>query len=36
MRFAVPYKQFCKMEDNVTGSFLERGPWNELTEMGKQ
>lgn len=33
MSFAVPYKLFCEMEDNVDGSFLERGPWRELTEM---
>jgi len=36
MRFAVPYLLFCEMDDNVTGSFLERGPWNKLTKMGKQ
>ncbi len=36
MSFAVPYKLFCEVEENVDGSFLERGPWRELTEMEKQ
>lgn len=36
MSFAVAYQLFCEMEENVNGSFLERGPWQELMEMGKE
>ncbi|MBC2717380.1 MAG: DUF169 domain-containing protein [Desulfobacteraceae bacterium] len=35
MSFAVPFKLFCEMEENVAESFLERGPWMELVEMGE-
>ena len=33
MSFAVPYQLFCEMEENVAGSFLDCGPWKELTGM---
>ena len=30
--FAVPYKMFKEMEENVEGSFLEIGTWIKLLE----
>ncbi len=34
MSFAVPWQLYEEMESNVDGSFLERGTWKELMEMG--
>lgn len=36
MTFAVPFPLFQEMEANVVGSFLERGPWQELKGAGKK
>lgn len=33
LTFAVPYKRFLEMEDNVAGSFLERDTWQELMKL---
>ncbi len=33
LTFAVPYKRFLEMEDNVSGSFLERDTWQELMKL---
>jgi len=33
--FAVPWKMFQEMEDNVAGSFLEKRTWNRLIEKKK-
>jgi uncharacterized protein (DUF169 family) len=33
MSFAVPFKMFREMEDNVEGSFLERDTWQEILQM---
>lgn len=32
LSFAVPWKMFREMEDNVKGSFLERGTWKSLLD----
>lgn len=33
MTFAIPYPLFLEMEENVSGSFLERPEWRELMKM---
>jgi uncharacterized protein (DUF169 family) len=32
LTFAVPYKMFIELEDNIEGSFLQRHTWQSLTE----
>lgn len=35
LSFAVPYKMFLEMEDNVAGSFLEREVWRKVLERNR-
>lgn len=32
LSFAIPYKRFLEMEDNVAGSFLEKHQWHKVAE----